>query len=109
MIRYAEIDNNNKVVNIIIATEASIQLLPGKFIKMDILSNPERRETCIGGEYNYEKNIFILPQPWPSWVLNEETLEWESPIGSKPEDGKKYNWNEELQSWEEIIPVTLDI
>ena len=109
MIRYAEIDENNTVINIIIATEAAIISIPGKFIKMDMSSNPSRKETCIGGKYNAERDMFVLPQPWPSWILNQNTLEWESPIGDKPNDDKKYNWNEESQIWEEIIPIEINI
>lgn len=109
MIRYAELDSSNKVINIIVGTDASVQSLPGKFIKMDIDSNPSRKETCIGGDYNPDRDMFILPQPWPSWILNEENLEWESPVGDKPSDGKKYNWNEDSGSWQEIVPITIDL
>jgi hypothetical protein len=109
MIRYAELDENSRVINIIVATEAAILSIPGKFIKMDTSSNPLRKETCIGGEYNLEKDMFVLPQPWPSWVLDEDTLEWHSPIGDKPNNDKKYNWNEEDQEWQEIIPITIDL
>lgn len=109
MIRYAELDENNKVINIIVGTEAGISSIPGKFIKIDINSNPSRKETCIGGEYNIEKDMFILPQPWPSWILNQETLEWHSPIGDKPNDDKKYLWDEENQMWQEIIPIEINL
>ena len=108
MIKYAELDDQNKVVNIIIATEAGISLIPGRFIKMDISSNPSRRETSIGGEYNVEKDIFVLPKPWESWTLDENTLEWKSPVGDKPDDNKKYQWNEENQEWQELILVTIE-
>jgi hypothetical protein len=109
MIRYAELDENNNVINIVIATEAGILSVPGRFIKMDVQSNPLRKETSIGGTYNSARDMFVFPQPWPSWVLEEETLEWNSPVGNKPDDGKKYNWNEDSQNWEEIIPIEIDL
>lgn len=48
---------------------------------------------------------FIPPSPFPSWVINENTFQWEAPI-SMPEaqDGIYYNWDEETVSW---IQVTL--
>ena len=55
--------------------------------------------------YNEEKDAFILPQPFPSWTLNESTCQWEAPIaypgvwGSDVEG--KYVWNEETQSWDD--------
>ena len=109
MINYAEIDSTGKVINIVVATEASISSLPGTFIKSDLISNPDRREASIGGTYNKEKDKFVFPQPYPSWSLNEETLVWESPAGDQPNDGKVYMWNEENNQWEEIIKVNIDL
>ena len=51
----------------------------------------------IGFTYDSEKDAFIAPKPFPSWILNEETCLWESPV-VKPEGAKI--WNEETQSWE---------
>ena len=34
----------------------------------------------IGYTYDPDRDAFIPPQPYPSWVLNEETCLWESPI-----------------------------
>ena len=38
-------------------------------------------------------------QNYPSWTLNEDTGFWEAPV-AEPDDGKKYNWNEETTSWD---------
>jgi hypothetical protein len=51
----------------------------------------------IGFTYDSEKDAFIAPKPFPSWILNEETCQWESPV-TKPEGAKI--WNEETQNWE---------
>ena len=49
--------------------------------------------------YNEEKDAFIAPQPYPSWILNESTCLWKAPI-DMPDDGNSYIWNEENQNWE---------
>lgn len=56
---------------------------------------------CIGYVYDRERDAFYIPQPYPSWILDEDSCVWLSPI-EMPEDGKKYKWNEEKQSWEEV-------
>jgi hypothetical protein len=52
----------------------------------------------IGYTYDEIRDAFIAPKPYNSWILNESTCNWESPI-SKPDNENKYNWNEENQNW----------
>jgi len=52
----------------------------------------------IGYTYDHTRNAFIPPQPYPSWGLNEETCNWNSPV-PYPNDGKMYTWNEATTSW----------
>jgi hypothetical protein len=52
----------------------------------------------VGFTYDEERDAFIPPKPYPSWVLDEATCLWESPV-SYPEDGESYTWNEETQEW----------
>lgn len=52
----------------------------------------------IGFAYDAELDAFIPPSPYPSWVLDNQTCLWNSPI-SYPTDGKKYIWDEETQTW----------
>lgn len=52
----------------------------------------------IGYIYDSDRDAFIPPQPYPSWILNEQTCLWDSPV-SYPTDGKKYMWNEQSLSW----------
>ena len=56
--------------------------------------------------YNNQYDVFLLPQPYPSWTLNTETYEWDPPV-PEPElteeqrdGGSYYEWNEETQEWE---------
>jgi hypothetical protein len=61
----------------------------------------------IGYTWDSLKNIFYRPKPFPSWILNLQKADWESPIGNSPvltEEQKQnkqfYIWNENNQSWD---------
>ena len=51
-----------------------------------------------GMSYDESRDAFIPSKPFASWVLNEDTCQWEAPV-SRPFD-KPYTWNEENQSWD---------
>jgi len=53
----------------------------------------------IGFSYDAERDAFISPKPYDSWLLVEETCQWEAPV-PYPDDGLIYSWNEELTDWE---------
>lgn len=55
----------------------------------------------IGFTYDRTRDAFIPPQPYASWVLNEDTCLWDAPV-AYPEDGKTYSWNEATTSWVEV-------
>ena len=52
----------------------------------------------IGYTYDEDRDAFIPKKPFNSWVLNETTCLWESPV-AHPNDGQQYSWNEQNQSW----------
>jgi len=52
----------------------------------------------IGYTYDAARDAFIAPQPFASWVLDEETCRWEAPV-AYPTDGGQYTWDEETLSW----------
>jgi hypothetical protein len=52
-----------------------------------------------GFTYDEDRDAFIPPKPYPSWLLNEDTCLWNPPV-VKPDDGQKYNWNETNQTWD---------
>ena len=52
----------------------------------------------LGFTYDSVRDAFIPPKPYNSWLLNEDTCLWESPVPC-PNDGKMYTWNEEQLSW----------
>jgi hypothetical protein len=64
------------------------------------------RKNYAGAGYTYDANrdAFIPPQPYASWVLNEDTCLWDSPI-SYPTDSKRYTWDESTISWVEVNDV----
>jgi len=55
----------------------------------------------VGYTYDSQRDAFIPPQPFSSWVLNEETCLWDSPV-PYPSDNKNYLWDETTTSWEEV-------
>jgi hypothetical protein len=58
----------------------------------------------IGYTYDRERDAFIPPKPFASWVLNEDTCLWDAPVPC-PDDGKMYQWNEDAQAWVEVENV----
>ena len=62
--------------------------------------NPLRKNhAAIGYIYDEDRDAFISPKPYNSWILNEQTCNWESPV-IYPTDGKRYSWNEQNLNWE---------
>ena len=114
MAHYAKVKNG--IVEQVIVAEAEffdtfVDTSPGAWIQTSYNTNggvhslggtPLRMNfAAVGGTYNLDKDVFIGPQPWPSWVLNETTCQWESPT-ARPDDGKIYGWDEATTSWKEI-------
>jgi hypothetical protein len=61
----------------------------------------------IGFTYDEERDAFISPKPFESWVLNEATCLWEAPV-AYPEDGNAYTWNEESGAWVAVPEDTVE-
>ena len=59
----------------------------------------------IGYTYDEVRDAFIPPKPFNSWILNEDTCQWQSPI-PYPQDNNRYKWNEQTLSWD-IIEDTI--
>ena len=58
----------------------------------------------IGYSYDEQRDAFIAPKPYASFVLNEDTCLWEPPV-PYPTDGEQYTWNEETISWDLVIII----
>ena len=68
-------------------------------IKTSYNNNIRGTYAGIGYEYNEAEDIFITPQPYPSWVRSGSF--WNAPI-PMPTDGGMYSWSESEQLWQEI-------
>jgi len=55
----------------------------------------------VGFTYDLELDAFIPPKPFNSWILNEDTCLWYSPV-PQPDTENPYIWNEETISWEPL-------
>jgi len=69
-------------------------------------NNFRKNHASIGYTYDEDRDAFIPPKPFPSWILNETTCLWEAPV-ARPElteeqtdNNNYYVWNEENQTWE---------
>jgi hypothetical protein len=59
----------------------------------------------VGYTYDAQRDAFIPPKPFASWLLNENTCLWEAPVPF-PRDDKYYSWDETQQNW---IEVAVDV
>ena len=69
-----------------------------------------KRYAGIGYKYDAERDAFITPQPFPSWLFNEESLSWEAPIPMPEHEDEgfvHYMWNEEIQQWIKVENETV--
>jgi hypothetical protein len=71
-------------------TKGGVHVTGGTPLRMNFAS--------IGYLYDPIRDAFIEPQPFPSWVLNQDTLVFEAPV-PYPTDGKGYVWNEDIVNW----------
>jgi hypothetical protein len=55
----------------------------------------------IGYQYDQQRDAFIAPKPFDSWLLNEDTCRWNAPV-AYPSDGELYTWNELTLAWDLI-------
>jgi hypothetical protein len=112
MAHYAFLDENNIVTNVIVGideTELIEGLDPetwyGNFKgqvckRTSYNSNIRGKYAGIGDSYNSDEDIFIAPQPYPSWIRSGSI--WNAPV-EYPNDGKDYIWNEQTGDWVEAL------
>jgi hypothetical protein len=112
MAHFAEV-KNGIVTQVIVAEQDFIDTLknPSEWVqtsyntiagKHTLGKTPLRKNYAnIGDTYDAKRDAFIPPKPFKSWVLDEETCQWESPI-PYPQDGNFYEWDEKTQNWQQI-------
>ena len=121
MAHFAQLDDNNVVTQVIVVhnnefmvdgvefEEKGIEFCqslfgPNTYWKQTSYNNSFRKNYAgVGYTYDFQRNAFIAPRPYPSWILNEQTCQWQSPI-PYPNDGKLYYWDESQQKWIEGVP-----
>jgi len=108
MAHFAEIDQNNIVLRVLVVDNAH-EVGGSEFLKYDLnlggnwvqtSYNGTIRKNFAGIGYYYDKNrdAFIPPTPYPSWILDETTCQWIAPI-LYPTDGLLYTWDESITNW----------
>jgi hypothetical protein len=132
---FAKLDENNIVTQVIVVDNKDItdpftgqedeilgiafckKLLGGKWVQTSYNGNIRKRYAGVNYSYNKALDAFVPPAPFDSWVLVDETADWEAPLGPAPElteeeieAGSRYQWNEEAYQednttgWELITP-----
>lgn len=117
---FAKIDDSGLVLEIVVVNNDTFNNLPFpeseplgvQFLHEVFQDNANWKQTSynarfrknfagIGYTYDSVLDAFIPPKPYPSWLLNTETCQWQAPT-PYPNDRKVYSWNEETQQWVEF-------
>ena len=125
MAYFAEIDNTNTVTRVLAVPDAQ-QERGQDFLAIDLAlggtwiqtsyntlggvhangGTPLRKNYAgIGYTYDADRDAFIPPKPYESWLLNDDTCLWDAPV-PHPTDGKFYRWDEDTVSWLEVEAPT---
>ena len=111
MAHYAFLDENNVVTEVITGIDENhliegldTETWYGKFRnqvckRTSYNGNYRKNYAGQGYTYDFERDAFIPPKPFPSWLLDEETCTWRCPV-PYPTDGFTYFWNEAETDWE---------
>jgi len=118
MAHFAEIGPDNVVLRVIVVDNKDTadangvekeyigaafceRLLGGRWVQTSYNGNNRKNYAGQGYTFDEQRNAFIPPKPYPSWVLAEETCLWEAPV-AMPTDGavdSPYVWDEATTSW----------
>jgi hypothetical protein len=105
MKRFAELDNTNTVTRVVTARQKKwlTDNLGGRWVET-YTDGTRVHRAGIGFTYDEERDAFIPPKPFDSWVLDKDTCLWEAPV-PKPEGD--YEWDEATTSWVEVPSETV--
>jgi hypothetical protein len=118
MAHWAQIDENDTVRNVIVMDNTHpdgragftwlglsfgghwVQTSYNTFAGEHLLGGTPLRKNyaSVGYTYDEARDAFVPPTPYPSWILNNDTCQWDAPV-PKPDDGLDYAWDEETISW----------
>ncbi len=108
MSHFAQLDENNVVIQVLVGDDSLpneghdwfVETFGGRWVQTSYNRRIRKNFAAVGYIYDEERDAFISPKPFESWVLNEETCEWDAPI-PRPETGRYY-WSESTISWQAI-------
>lgn len=110
MAHFAELDANNTVVRVLVVPDeqehrghdflANDLKLGGTWIQTSYNNKIRKQYAGIGFTYDADADVFVAPQPFNSWSL-DENHDWQPPT-PMPTDGKKYAWDENELAWVEV-------
>jgi len=117
MAHFAEIDQNNTVLRVVVidnkdtadaggVEKESIgvafceRLFGGTWKQTSYNGKFRKNYAGIGYKYDADRDAFIAPKPYASWLLDDFTCQWKAPT-PMPTDGKKYSWDEATTAWVE--------
>jgi len=120
MAHFAELGENNTVLRVIVVDNKDIidtagqeqesigaefcrKLLGGTWKQTSYNANFRKNYAGVGYTYDSQRDAFVPPRPFASWILNETTCQWEPPV-TMPNDGNQYTWNEDTASWDQFDP-----
>lgn len=127
MAHFAQIDENNVVIQVIVVSNDDILDQNGNesetigiefcknllgqntnWVQTSYNSNFRKNYAGIGFKYHQDIDAFVSPKPYPSWILNGEEGEWEAPVPypNDPNPENVYEWNEDNLEWV-LTDVTL--
>lgn len=115
MAHFCQLDDNNYVMQTIVVSNDDIRdengveqealgiafcqkLFGGRWVQTSYNGNFRKQYGEPGYFYDAQRDVFIPPTPFPSWVLDEATCKWVPPI-PYPADGGYYRWVEDTKSW----------
>lgn len=114
MAHFAELNDQNVVLRVIVVHNNELlengveseakgiafcqSLFGGNWKQTSYNGNLRKNYAGVGFTYDSQRDAFIPPQSFPSWILDEATCQWGTPV-SYPTDGQQYLWNEATQSW----------
>lgn len=121
MAHFAQLNNDNQVIQVIVVNNSECldengqeseatgvkfcqTLFPNTVWKQTSYNNKIRKNYAgLGFTYDPNRDAFIPPKPYNSWILDETSCQWQAPV-PMPSDGKIYAWDEDNTSWAEVIP-----
>ena len=96
------VNNNELMVDGVESESKGVEfcqnLLSGEWVQTSYNNNFRKQYAGVGWTYDHESDVFIGPQPYPSWSL-DANHDWQAPT-PYPEDGIHYFWDEESLKWE---------